>query len=73
MFYSLDAILSVGYRVNSKNATIFRRWANTVLKDYLLRGYAVNRRLDDLLLKIWFIIWAHHLKTSASDSPLFQR
>ena len=48
MFYSLDAILSVGYRVNSKNATIFRRWANTVLKEYLLRGYAVNRRLDDL-------------------------
>ena len=48
MFYSLDAILSVGYRVNSKNATLFRRWANTVLKDYLLRGYAVNRRLEDL-------------------------
>ena len=47
MFYSLDAILS-GYRVNSKNATLFRRWANTVLKDYLLRGYAVNRRLEDL-------------------------
>ncbi len=48
MFYSLDAILSVGYRVNSKNATLFRRWANTVLKEYLLRGYAVNRRLEDL-------------------------
>ena len=48
MFYCLDAILSVGYRVNSKNATIFRRWANTVLKEYLLKGYAVNRRLDDL-------------------------
>ncbi len=44
-FYNLDAILSVGYRVNSKNATLFRRWANQVLKDYMLRGYAVNQRL----------------------------
>ena len=44
-FYSLDAILSVGYRVNSKNATVFRRWANGVLKEYLLKGYAVNQKL----------------------------
>ena len=41
-FYNLDAILSVGYRVNSRNATLFRQWANKVLKDYLLRGYSVN-------------------------------
>ncbi len=46
--YNLDAILSVGYRVNSKNATLFRQWANKVLKDYLLRGYAINRRLEKL-------------------------
>ncbi len=46
--YNLDAILSVGYRVNSKNATLFRQWANKVLKDYLLRGYAINRRLERL-------------------------
>ena len=44
-FYNLDAILSVGYRVNSKNATLFRRWATKILKDYMLRGYAVNQRL----------------------------
>ena len=44
-FYNLDAILSVGYRVNSKNATLFRRWANGILKDYMLRGYAVNQQL----------------------------
>ena len=44
-FYNLDAILSVGYRVNSKNATSFRRWANSVLKDYMLRGYAINQQL----------------------------
>jgi len=47
-FYNLDAILSVGYRVNSINATMFRRWANAVLKDYLLKGYAVNQRLERL-------------------------
>lgn len=44
-FYNLDAILSVGYRVNSINATRFRQWANKVLKEYLLRGYSVNQRL----------------------------
>lgn len=44
-FYNLDAILSVGYRVNSKNATLFRQWANRILKEYLLRGYSVNRLL----------------------------
>ena len=47
-FYNLDAILSVGYRVNSRNATLFRRWANSVLKEYLLKGYSVNRRLTEL-------------------------
>jgi len=52
-FYNLDAILSVGYRVNSKNATQFRIWANKVLKDYLVKGYAVNEKIklqqyDDL-------------------------
>lgn len=44
-YYNLDAILSVGYRVNSRNATQFRQWANKVLKDYLLRGYSINQRL----------------------------
>ena len=48
MFYNLDAILSVGYRVNSRNATLFRRWATQVLKTYLLKGYAVNTRLAQL-------------------------
>ncbi|MCL2289338.1 MAG: virulence RhuM family protein [Bacteroidetes bacterium] len=47
-FYNLDAILSIGYRVNSKNATLFRIWANSVLKDYLLKGYAINYRLENL-------------------------
>ena len=47
-YYSLDAILSMGYRVNSKNATLFRKWANSVLKDYLLKGYSINKRLSEL-------------------------
>ena len=47
-FYNLDAILSVGYRVNSVNATMFRKWANSVLKEYLLRGYSINQRLERL-------------------------
>ncbi|MBR4786838.1 MAG: virulence RhuM family protein [Bacteroidales bacterium] len=47
-FYSLDMIISVGYRVNSINATRFRQWANSVLKNYLLHGYAINQRFERL-------------------------
>ena len=43
-FYSLDVIISVGYRVKSKRGVEFRRWANSVLKQYILQGYAVNQR-----------------------------
>ena len=46
--YSLDVIISVGYRVKSKRGTMFRQWANQVLKDYLLKGYSVNRRFEQL-------------------------
>ncbi len=45
-FYNLDAILSIGYRVNSKNATLFRQWANKVLKEYLLRRHTLNYRFE---------------------------
>jgi hypothetical protein len=47
-FYNLDAILSVGYRVNSINATLFRQWANRVLKEYLLKGYSIHNRIEKL-------------------------
>ena len=50
-FYNLDMIISVGYRVNSKRGIIFRKWANKVLKEYLLKGYAVNQRRLDYLEK----------------------
>ena len=41
-YYNLDMIISVGYRVKSKNGIIFRKWANNILKEYLLKGYVVN-------------------------------
>ena len=47
-YYNLDVIISVGYRVKSPRGTQFRQWANRVLKDYLLKGYAVNQRLERL-------------------------
>ncbi len=52
-FYNLDAILSVGYRVNSKNATQFRIWANSILKEYLMKGYVLNSRIDRIEKKIF--------------------
>ena len=45
-YYNLDVIISVGYRVKSKQGTQFRQWANRVLKEYLLRGYAINKRIE---------------------------
>ena len=46
--YNLDVIISVGYRVKSVRGTRFRQWANKVLKEYLLKGYSINQRIDDL-------------------------
>lgn len=58
-FYNLDAILSVGYRVNSKNATLFRQFANRVLKDYLLKGYSINQRVEELEKRVVRKLTAH--------------
>lgn len=49
--YSLDVIISIGYRVKSQNGVVFRKWANKVLKDYLLKGYAVNQKRLEYLEK----------------------
>lgn len=46
VFYSLDVIISVGYRVKSKQGTLFRIWATRILRDYLLKGYSFNQRMD---------------------------
>ena len=48
MFYSLDVIIAVGYRVKSQRGTDFRKWALPVIKDYMLRGYAINQRFERL-------------------------
>lgn len=47
-YYNLDMILSIGYRVKSRRGIEFRQWANQVLKDYLLKGYSINRRIEQL-------------------------
>jgi hypothetical protein len=52
LYYNLDVIISVGYRVKSKRGTQFRQWANKVLKDYLLKGYSINQRLAQIENKI---------------------
>ena len=52
-YYSLDMVLSVGYRVKSQRGIDYRHWANEKLKDYLLKGHAVNNRLDRLEVKVY--------------------
>jgi len=52
VYYNLDAVISVGYRVNSKRGTQFRIWANQVLKDFLLKGYVLNKRVDRIETKL---------------------
>lgn len=51
-FYSLDVIISVGYRVKSQNGVIFRKWATSILHDFMIKGYAVNRKRLYVLNKI---------------------
>ena len=50
-FYSLDVIISVGYRVKSQNGVIFRKWATSILHDFMIKGYAVNQKRLDVLNK----------------------
>ena len=61
--YNLDMILSVGYRVNSKRGIAFRRWANSVLKKYVIQGYAINEKRLQALEKtanlLYFMIKDH--------------
>ena len=64
--YNLDVIISVGYRVKSKRGTDFRKWANKVIKDFILKGYAVNNRLDILEVKVYKL----EEKTNAIDSEI---
>ena len=78
-YYNLDAILSVGYRVNSKNATRFRQWANSVLKQYLVKGYAINEdirkhqiaELRQLIQVLGRAIQQQPAKTTPESNALF--
>ena len=50
-YYNLDMIISVGYRVKSQNGVIFRKWATSILKDYMMKGYAINEKRIEVLNK----------------------
>ena len=63
--YSLDIIISVGYRVKSKRGIEFRKWANSVLKEFLLKGYSVNQRLE--------LLEQHQLTTDKKIDEIFNR
>ena len=68
-YYNLDMIISVGYRVKSQNGVIFRKWANKVLKDYMIKGYAVNqKRLEYLEKTIKLIDIAGRIDTELKAS-----
>ena len=68
-YYNLDMIISVGYRVKSKNGIIFRKWANKILKDYLLKGYAINeKRLEYLEKTVKLIDIAGRIDTELNGS-----
>ncbi len=69
-FYNLDAILSIGYRVNSRQATRFRQWANTVLKEYLIKGISFNARLLQLSADIDRRLTTHAIKLNEHECRL---
>ena len=72
-YYNLDAIISVGYRVNTKRGIEFRQWANQVLKDYLLKGYSVNHRIEKfaftLMHDITPAMLSEHLSEKGNFTP----
>ena len=69
-YYNLDVIISVGYRVKSIRGTQFRQWANKVLKDYLLRGYSVNQRLNDLEHRMGSRFMEHEKRLDKIDGKI---
>lgn len=69
-YYNLDVIISVGYRVKSQRGTQFRIWANQVLKDYLLKGYAINSRLTQLEQKVDKKLLEHEQRISNNEKQI---
>lgn len=73
-YYNLDVIISVGYRVKSKRGTAFRIWASRVLKDYLVKGYAVDEKINkkqigELRQLVGMLGRTYTARTAASESP----
>ena len=72
-YYNLDMVISVGYRVKSQNGVIFRKWATSVLKDYMIKGYAVNqKRLEYLEKTIKLIDIAGRIDTDLKDNEAME-
>lgn len=69
-YYNLDMILSVGYRVKSSRGIEFRRWANHILKDYLLKGYSINQRLSDVEMRIDNKLMRHEQRLDQIDQKI---
>lgn len=69
-YYNLDIIISVGYRVKSQRGTQFRIWANQVLKDFLLKGYAVNSRLAQLEQRVDKKLLEHEQRISSNEKQI---
>ena len=69
-YYNLDVIISVGYRVKSQRGTQFRIWANQVLKDYLLKGFAVNSRLEQLQQRMDKKLLEHECRISENEKQI---
>ena len=72
-FYSLDVIISVGYRVHSKRGTAFRIWARKIIKDYLVKGYAVNGSVCDFQGIANSLIAYAKVNSSSIDMELVKR
>ena len=68
--YSLDVIISVGYRVKSQRGTRFRQWANKVLKEYMLKGYSINQRLTDMEQRVDNKLMAHEQRLNRIDQKM---
>ena len=69
-YYNLDMILSVGFRVKSSRGVQFRRWANTILKEYLWRGYAINERLSVLEKNIYSRLCDHENRLDEQEKKI---
>lgn len=69
-YYNLDMILSVGYRVKSSRGIEFRRWANSILKEYLLKGHSINQRLNDIETRLDSKLMRHEQRLDKMDQKI---